>query len=175
MMPSPQVADDSTLYGCCVLVDELIQRPSGLISMISDKQFAPPLSRQILTTRRCYCILSRLPFFELHFGVLNRWVFFFWQKFNVHVIPCSFSLDYSLLIGNLLQPLVVHRHTRSLIGGCIFMAWILLKVTLEHLIKSIGSWVLIKRVCIGLVKNKRRVYLNFESVWGCFENCKLPF
>ncbi|KAI4376499.1 hypothetical protein MLD38_014254 [Melastoma candidum] len=66
-----QVADDSTLYGCCVLVDELIQRPSGLISMISDKQFAPPLSRHILTTRRCYCILSRLPFFELHFGVLN--------------------------------------------------------------------------------------------------------
>ncbi|TYI49536.1 hypothetical protein E1A91_D12G042100v1 [Gossypium mustelinum] len=24
-----------------------------------------------MTTRRCYCILSRLPFFELHFGVLN--------------------------------------------------------------------------------------------------------
>ncbi|KAI4380329.1 hypothetical protein MLD38_006533 [Melastoma candidum] len=66
-----QVADDSTLYGCCVLVDELIQRPSGLISMVSDKQYAPPMSRHILTTRRCYCILSRLPFFELHFGVLN--------------------------------------------------------------------------------------------------------
>ncbi|KAE8667085.1 DENN domain-containing protein isoform 2 [Hibiscus syriacus] len=25
-----------------------------------------------MTTRRCYCILSRLPCFELHFGVLNR-------------------------------------------------------------------------------------------------------
>ncbi|KAL3744675.1 hypothetical protein ACJRO7_013876 [Eucalyptus globulus] len=66
-----QVADDSTLYGCCVLVDELLQRPSGLISMISDKQLRPSLSRHILTTRRCYCILSRLPFFELHFRVLN--------------------------------------------------------------------------------------------------------
>ncbi|KAF8034034.1 hypothetical protein BT93_C0344 [Corymbia citriodora subsp. variegata] len=66
-----QVADDSTLYGCCVLVDELLQRPSGLISMISDKQLHPSLSRHILTTRRCYCILSRLPFFELHFRVLN--------------------------------------------------------------------------------------------------------
>ncbi|KAK4746830.1 hypothetical protein SAY87_025867 [Trapa incisa] len=66
-----QVADDSTLYGCCVLVDELVQRPSGLISMISEKQQLPSLSRYILTTRRCYCILSRLPFFELHFGVLN--------------------------------------------------------------------------------------------------------
>ncbi|KAK3040375.1 hypothetical protein RJ639_026780 [Escallonia herrerae] len=66
------VADDSTLYGCCVLVDEIVQKPSGLISMISDGQ--PPrlgMSRHILTTRRCYCILSRLPFFELHFGVLN--------------------------------------------------------------------------------------------------------
>lgn len=67
-----QVADDSTLYGCCVLVEEIIQRPSGLISMISDGQpCRSGLSRYILTTKRCYCILSRLPFFELHFGVLN--------------------------------------------------------------------------------------------------------
>ncbi|XP_050382233.1 uncharacterized protein LOC126799140 isoform X2 [Argentina anserina] len=67
-----QVADDSTLYGCCVLVEELVQKPSGLLSMISEKHpYRPSLSRHILTTRRCYCILSRLPAFELHFGVLN--------------------------------------------------------------------------------------------------------
>jgi hypothetical protein len=67
-----QVADDSTMYGCCVLVEELVHKPSGLLSMISDKQpSCPSLSRHILTTRRCYCILSRLPCFELHFGVLN--------------------------------------------------------------------------------------------------------
>ncbi|KAL3532682.1 hypothetical protein ACH5RR_006203 [Cinchona calisaya] len=67
-----QVADDSTLYGCCVLVEEIVQKPSGLISMISDGQPCQlGLSRHILTTRRCYCILSRLPFYELHFGVLN--------------------------------------------------------------------------------------------------------
>ncbi|OAY27060.1 uncharacterized protein LOC110603584 [Manihot esculenta] len=67
-----QVADDSTLYGCCVLVDEIVQKPSGLLSMISDKRpSCSSLSRYVLTTRRCYCILSRLPFFELHFGVLN--------------------------------------------------------------------------------------------------------
>ncbi|KAK6236550.1 hypothetical protein SCA6_011887 [Theobroma cacao] len=67
-----QVADDSTLYGCCVLVEEIVQKPSGLLSLISDKQPAyPSLSRYVMTTRRCYCILSRLPFFELHFGVLN--------------------------------------------------------------------------------------------------------
>ncbi|KAL7136844.1 hypothetical protein ABFS83_10G057000 [Erythranthe nasuta] len=67
-----QVADASSLYGCCVLVEEMIQKPSELISTISDGQpIQPSLSRHILTTRRCYCILSRLPFFELHFGVLN--------------------------------------------------------------------------------------------------------
>ncbi|KAJ0031095.1 hypothetical protein Pint_13484 [Pistacia integerrima] len=65
-------ADDSTLYGCCMLVEEIVQKPSGLLSIISDKQPAcPTLGRHLLTTRRCYCILSRLPFFELHFGVLN--------------------------------------------------------------------------------------------------------
>nr|KJB54463.1 hypothetical protein B456_009G035300 [Gossypium raimondii] len=67
-----QVADNSTLYGCCVLVEEIVQKPSGLLSLISDRQPAyPSLSRYVMTTRRCYCILSRLPFFELHFGVLN--------------------------------------------------------------------------------------------------------
>ncbi|XWS17479.1 hypothetical protein CRYUN_Cryun33cG0071300 [Craigia yunnanensis] len=67
-----QVADDSTLYGCCVLVEEIVQKPSGLLSLISDRQpTCPSLSRYVMTTRRCYCILSRLPFFELHFGVLN--------------------------------------------------------------------------------------------------------
>ncbi|KAF9615068.1 hypothetical protein IFM89_021639 [Coptis chinensis] len=67
-----QVADDSTLYGCCMLVEEIVQKPSGLISMIVERErVCSSLSRHILTTRRCYCILTRLPFFELHFGILN--------------------------------------------------------------------------------------------------------
>ncbi|KAK8597668.1 hypothetical protein V6N13_095068 [Hibiscus sabdariffa] len=67
-----QVADSSTLYGCCVLVDEMVQKPSGLLSLVSDRQPAyPSLSRYVMTTRRCYCILTRLPFFDLHFAVLN--------------------------------------------------------------------------------------------------------
>ncbi|KVI12201.1 uncharacterized protein LOC112507017 isoform X2 [Cynara cardunculus var. scolymus] len=67
-----QGADDSILYGCCLVADELVQKPSRLISMMSDGQpVRPALSRHILTTRRCYCILSRLPLFDLHFGVLN--------------------------------------------------------------------------------------------------------
>ncbi|XP_071701423.1 uncharacterized protein [Rutidosis leptorrhynchoides] len=67
-----QGADDSIMYGCCLVADELVQKPSRLISMMSDGQSVRPgLNRHILTTRRCYCILSRLPFFDLHFGVLN--------------------------------------------------------------------------------------------------------
>lgn len=67
-----QVADDSTLYGCCVLVEEIVQKPSRLISMLVEReQFRSALSRHILTTRRCYCILTRLPFFELHFSFLK--------------------------------------------------------------------------------------------------------
>ncbi|KAL9224667.1 hypothetical protein vseg_000682 [Gypsophila vaccaria] len=67
-----QVADNSTLYGCCVLVEELVDRPSRLISLISDSQPARScLGRYIFTTKRCYCLLSRLPFLELHFGVLK--------------------------------------------------------------------------------------------------------
>ncbi|KAL2327264.1 hypothetical protein Fmac_020691 [Flemingia macrophylla] len=66
-----QGADNSILYGCCILVEELVQKPSGLLSLVSDKQSNYSWKRHILTTQRCYCILSRLPFFELHFDVLN--------------------------------------------------------------------------------------------------------
>lgn len=53
------------------------------------------------TTRRCYTILTRLPFFELHFGVLNRFVnisdecflyvllLLFSYKFHLFIISCS--------------------------------------------------------------------------------------
>ncbi|ONK66119.1 uncharacterized protein A4U43_C06F4340 [Asparagus officinalis] len=67
-----QVADNSTLYGCCFLIEEIIKRPSILVSRLSGEQkFSAPLSRHILTTPRCYCILSRLPFFDLHFNILK--------------------------------------------------------------------------------------------------------
>jgi hypothetical protein len=68
-----QVGEDPTLYGCCVLVEEIVQRPSKLVSMLNnEKPVFPRRSRYVVTTPRCYCILSRLPFFELHFGVLQR-------------------------------------------------------------------------------------------------------
>ncbi|KAF3790079.1 Copia protein [Nymphaea thermarum] len=68
-----EVADDSTLYGCCVLVEEIVQKPSGLIALgLDENSSLSSLGHRILTTPRCYCILSRLPFFDLHFGVLKR-------------------------------------------------------------------------------------------------------
>ncbi|KNA07225.1 hypothetical protein SOVF_173800 [Spinacia oleracea] len=67
-----QGADSSTLYGCCILMEELVDKPSRLISMISESQpVRSCLGRYIFTTKRCYCILSRVPFFNLHFGVLQ--------------------------------------------------------------------------------------------------------
>ncbi|CAO2841991.1 unnamed protein product [Amaranthus hypochondriacus] len=67
-----QGADNSTLYGCCILMEELVDKPSRLISFISDNQpVSSCLGRYLFATKRCYCILSRVPFFELHYGVLK--------------------------------------------------------------------------------------------------------
>ena len=82
-----------------MLVEELVQKPFRLLSMISDKQpSCPPLSRHILTTKRCYCILLRLPFFELHFGVLNRCVhpveIFYTEKPESDFYYCYIDLDF---------------------------------------------------------------------------------
>ncbi|KAL2251047.1 UNVERIFIED_CONTAM: hypothetical protein Sindi_2227000 [Sesamum indicum] len=91
-----EVADASALYGCCVLVEEIIQKPSGLISTVNRQSFCSSLSRHILTTRRCYCILSRLPFFELHFGVLNS---IFIEERLERVTKQISDLDFELPVG----------------------------------------------------------------------------
>ncbi|KAH9321085.1 hypothetical protein KI387_015724, partial [Taxus chinensis] len=67
-----QVADNATLYGCCMVVEELVQKPPGLMPMHSDVS-APcsPLSRFLASAPRCYCILSKMPFFSLHFEILK--------------------------------------------------------------------------------------------------------
>lgn len=92
MIERLQVADNSALYGCCVLVEEIVQRPSKLVSMLmNDKPIFPRRSRYVITTPRCYCILSRLPFFELHFGVLQRY-FFFLKSSYCYLIDLPYSL-----------------------------------------------------------------------------------
>lgn len=67
-----KVADNATLYGVCIYVPEIVQQPPGIMAMDTDVQLRrPPLSRFFLTAYRCYCLLTKLPFFGLHFDVLN--------------------------------------------------------------------------------------------------------
>ncbi|BBN19714.1 hypothetical protein MPTK1_8g12990 [Marchantia polymorpha subsp. ruderalis] len=67
-----KVADNVTLYGVCVLVTEIVQRLPGILAMNTAQ--SPPRSqpsRFLVSAPRCYCFLTKLPFFNLHFEVLN--------------------------------------------------------------------------------------------------------
>lgn len=69
----PQVADNTPLYGVCVFVPEIVQRAPAFFAMNTD--LSPPRSppgRFLVSAPRCYCLLTRLPYFDLHFEVLNR-------------------------------------------------------------------------------------------------------
>ncbi|KAJ7527110.1 hypothetical protein O6H91_16G037400 [Diphasiastrum complanatum] len=67
-----KVADNVTLYGVCVFVQEIVQKlPGFLASSISTSSPHLLRSRFLATAPRCYCILTKLPFFPLHFEVLN--------------------------------------------------------------------------------------------------------
>lgn len=68
------MADNATLYGVCVLVQEIVQRLPGILAISA--AMSPPSSpsgRFLVSAPRCYCILTRLPFFDLHFNVLHRY------------------------------------------------------------------------------------------------------
>lgn len=68
-----QAADNTTLYGVCLHVPEIVQRPPGILGISSP--FSHPsgaCSRFLVSAPRCYCLLTRVPFFELHFEMLNR-------------------------------------------------------------------------------------------------------
>ena len=70
-----QVADNATLYGVCIYVPELVKKPPGIMRQnanTKDIHVRKSLGRFSLTTYRCYCFLTKLPFFDLHFEVLNR-------------------------------------------------------------------------------------------------------
>ncbi|XP_021911214.1 uncharacterized protein LOC110825059, partial [Carica papaya] len=67
-----QVADNATLYGVCLHVSEIVQRPPGILSASSPlTQSSRGCSRFLVSAPRCYCLLTRVPFFELHFEMLN--------------------------------------------------------------------------------------------------------
>ncbi|KAK1559708.1 hypothetical protein Q3G72_017478 [Acer saccharum] len=69
---SLKVADNATLYGICLHVSEIVQRPPGVLGTSSPlPQLSGRCSRYLVSGPRCYCVLSRVPFFELHFEMLN--------------------------------------------------------------------------------------------------------
>lgn len=69
---SLKVANSSTLYGVCLHVQEIVQRPPGLLGISTSLSHSPGLSSRFLVSApRCYCLLTRVPFFELHFEMLN--------------------------------------------------------------------------------------------------------
>ncbi|XP_028765596.1 uncharacterized protein LOC114723564 [Neltuma alba] len=68
---SVKVADNATLYGVCLHVPEIVQRPPGILGVSSPRSPPAAFSRVLVSAPRCYCLLTRVPFFELHFEMLN--------------------------------------------------------------------------------------------------------
>ncbi|KAK9057407.1 hypothetical protein SSX86_022242 [Deinandra increscens subsp. villosa] len=63
---------NATLYGVCLHTQEFVQRPPGMLGAASSLPRAPGRgSRFLVTAPRCYCLLTRVPFFELHYDMLN--------------------------------------------------------------------------------------------------------
>lgn len=68
-----QVSDNATLYGVCLHVQEIVQRAPGILGAVSPlTRTSYKRSRFLVSAPRCYCILTRVPFFELHYEMLNR-------------------------------------------------------------------------------------------------------
>ncbi|KAK4338698.1 hypothetical protein RND71_043185 [Anisodus tanguticus] len=69
---SLKVADNATLYGVCLHVPEIVQRPPAIyVSSSPLSQSSIGRSRFLVSARRCYCLLTRVPLFELHYEMLN--------------------------------------------------------------------------------------------------------
>ncbi|CAN6486082.1 unnamed protein product [Victoria cruziana] len=68
---SLKVAGNATLYGVCLHVQEIVQRPPGILGALSPQAPSPARGRFLVSAPRCYCLLTRVPFFELHYEMLN--------------------------------------------------------------------------------------------------------
>ncbi|RWR97303.1 DENN domain-containing protein [Cinnamomum micranthum f. kanehirae] len=69
---SLKVADNATLYGVCLHVQEIVHRPPCILGVTSPLPRSSGLRNSLLfSAPRCYCILTRVPFFELHYEMLN--------------------------------------------------------------------------------------------------------
>nr|XP_009790647.1 PREDICTED: uncharacterized protein LOC104238072 isoform X2 [Nicotiana sylvestris] len=69
---SLKVADNATLYGVCLHVPEIVQKPPAIYVPSSPlSQSAVGRSQFLVSAPRCYCLLTRVPLFELHYEMLN--------------------------------------------------------------------------------------------------------
>ncbi|KAF5741809.1 hypothetical protein HS088_TW10G00815 [Tripterygium wilfordii] len=67
-----QAVDNATLYGVCLHVTEMVQKPPGILATSSPlSQSSGRCCRYLVSAPRCYCVLTRVPFFELHYEMLN--------------------------------------------------------------------------------------------------------
>jgi hypothetical protein len=63
-------SSQQTLYAVCCYVKELLHRPPTM-ARSAYPECTAPLSRYMVVAPRCYCLVSRYPFFSLHFRVLS--------------------------------------------------------------------------------------------------------
>ncbi|KAM0922132.1 hypothetical protein ACQ4PT_006364 [Festuca glaucescens] len=69
---SLKVSDNAPLYGVCLHAQEIVQRAPGILGAVSPlNQTSYKPSRFLVSAPRCYCLLTRVPFFELHYEMLN--------------------------------------------------------------------------------------------------------
>ncbi|KAG6426964.1 hypothetical protein SASPL_111203 [Salvia splendens] len=70
-----QVAGNATLYGVCLRVQEVVQRPPAIYGSRSPLPQPNSVgSRWLIAAPRCYCILTKVPLFGLHYQILNSMV-----------------------------------------------------------------------------------------------------
>ncbi|KAK8717923.1 hypothetical protein V6N13_045173 [Hibiscus sabdariffa] len=69
---SLKVAGNATVYGVCLHVPELVKRQPGNLGAPSRlSEISGSNSQFLVSAPRCYCLLTRVPFFELHYEMLN--------------------------------------------------------------------------------------------------------
>ncbi|XP_074555535.1 uncharacterized protein LOC141811388 [Curcuma longa] len=65
-------SDNAPLYGVCLHIQEIVQRAPGILGAVSPLPHSScKSSRFLVAAPRCYCLLTRVPFFELHYEMLN--------------------------------------------------------------------------------------------------------
>ncbi|KAJ6847967.1 uncharacterized protein M6B38_115695 [Iris pallida] len=112
-----QVSNNSTLYGVCLHVQEIVQRAPGILGDVSplNNSSCKP-SRFLVSAPRCYCILTRVPFFELHYEMLNRfasvsmWHLYQWSIIAQERLDRIKQFVSDMTLESVPQEIVEHDH-----------------------------------------------------------------